>query len=208
MNKSQSMGMYVILAIVVMVFISTIFMSGPSTSTSEISYTNFLQKLDNKEFSKIEKYDDMIIAVPKVQPKQENTTGDGSKNTVSPLLIQNSKNMTAPLFQYKVQVPSNDEELLAKLNSSGADVTVKKTAESNQLAGNIGTFIIILFAVISLGLMIKAIQAGGSQAMSFGKSKAKMTVKLKLHLKMLQVSTRRKKSLKKLSISLKTVKNI
>ena len=68
MNKSQSMGMYVILAIVVMVFISTIFMSGPTTSTSEISYTNFLQKLDNKEFTKIEKYDDMIIAVPKEQP--------------------------------------------------------------------------------------------------------------------------------------------
>ena len=62
MNKSQSMGMYVILAIVVLVFISTIFMSGPTTSTSEISYTNFLQKLENKEFSKIEKYDDMIKA--------------------------------------------------------------------------------------------------------------------------------------------------
>mgnify|MGYP003308763419 CR=1 FL=1 len=52
MNKSQSMGMYVILAIVVLVFISTIFMSGPTTNTSEISYTNFLQKLENKEFSK------------------------------------------------------------------------------------------------------------------------------------------------------------
>ena len=68
MNKSQSMGMYVILAIVVLVFISTIFMTGPSTSTSEISYSNFLQKLQNKEFTKIEKYDDMIIAVPKEQP--------------------------------------------------------------------------------------------------------------------------------------------
>ena len=80
MNKSQSMGMYVILAIVVMVFISTIFMSGPTTSTSEISYTNFLQKLDNKEFTKIEKYDDMIIAVPKEQPAaKEEKKSDGKK---------------------------------------------------------------------------------------------------------------------------------
>ena len=67
------MGMYVILGIVVLVFISTIFMGGPTTNTSEISYTNFLQKLENKEFSKIEKFDDMIIAVPKEQPEQKCT---------------------------------------------------------------------------------------------------------------------------------------
>ena len=182
MNKSQSMGMYVILAIVVLVFISTIFMSGPSTSTSEISYTNFLQKLENKEFSKIEKYDDMIIAIPKDQPAQEEAAKKSKteKNTVSPFLSAENKNVQAPLQQFKVQVPVNDAELLEKLNASEADIAVKKAPETNQLAGNIGTFIIILFAVISLGLMIKAIQAGGSQAMSFGKSKAKMLLDSKV----------------------------
>ena len=174
--------MYVILAIVVLVFISTIFMSGPSTSTSEISYTNFLQKLENKEFSKIEKYDDMIIAIPKDQPAQEEAAKKSKteKNTVSPFLSAENKNVQAPLQQFKVQVPVNDAELLEKLNASEADITVKKAPETNQLAGNIGTFIIILFAVISLGLMIKAIQAGGSQAMSFGKSKAKMLLDSKV----------------------------
>ena len=180
MNKSQSMGMYVILAIVVMVFISTIFMSGPTTSTSEISYTNFLQKLDNKEFSNIEKYDDMIIAVPKEQPAAKEEKKSDGKNLTSPFLTQETKNSQSPLFQYKVQIPSNDQELMDKLNTSNADVTVKKAPETNQLAGNIGTFIIVLFAIISLGLMIKAIQAGGSQAMSFGKSKAKMLLDSKV----------------------------
>lgn len=180
MNKSQSMGMYVILAIVVMVFISTIFMSGPTTSTSEISYTNFLQKLDNKEFTKIEKYDDMIIAVPKEQPAAKEEKKSDGKNLTSPFLTQETKNSQAPLFQYKVQIPANDQELMDKLNTSNADVTVKKAPETNQLAGNIGTFIIVLFAIISLGLMIKAIQTGGSQAMSFGKSKAKMLLDSKV----------------------------
>ena len=175
MQKNQAMGMYVILAIVVLVFISTIFMTGPSTRTSEISYTNFLQKLDNKEFSKIEKYDDMLIAVPKEQPAQETKdTSKETKNTVSPFLSTDNNNAQAPIVQFKVQIPSNDEELMTKLNSSDADITVKKAPETNQLAGNIGTFIIVLFAIVSLGLMIKAIQAGGSQAMSFGKSRAKM----------------------------------
>ena len=95
MNKSQSMGMYVILAIVVLVFISTIFMSGPTTNTSEISYTNFLQKLENKEFSKIEKYEDMIIAVPTKQPAQEKAAKESKteKNTVSPFLTPDNKNV-------------------------------------------------------------------------------------------------------------------
>lgn len=173
MNKNQSTGMYVILAIIVVVFLSTIFMTGPSTNTSEISYTNFLQRLENKEFNKIEKYDDVIVAIPKDQPQP--VKHESAQN--SPFLVQQSQ---APLFQYKVQIPSNDESLLTKLNDSGADVTVKKAPESNQLMGNIGTFLIVLFAIISLGLMIKAIQSGGAQAMSFGKSKAKMLLDSKV----------------------------
>ena len=182
MNKSQSLGMYVILALIVLVFMSTIFLSGKNTNTIEISYTNFLQRLENKEFSKIDKYEDMIIAVPKKQPAQEKAAKESptKKNTVSPFLTPDSMNMQAPLDQYKVQIPSKDETLLAKLNESGADITVKKMPESNQLAGHIGTGIIILFAIITLGVMIKAIQAGGSQAMSFGKSKAKMLLDSKV----------------------------
>ncbi len=178
MNKNQSMSMYVILSIVILVFISTIFMGGSTTDTSEISYTNFLQKLENKDFSKIEKYDDKIIAIPKEQPNAIKDTKD-VKNKVSPFLTPYNSSQV-PLKQFKVQIPQNDETLMAKLNESDADITVKKATESNQLAGNIGTFIIILFGLITFGLMIKAIQAGGSQAMSFGKSKAKMLLDSKV----------------------------
>ena len=124
--------------------------------------------------------DDMIIAVPKEQPAAKEEKKSDGKNLTSPFLTQETKNSQSPLFQYKVQIPSNDQELMDKLNTSNADVTVKKAPETNQLAGNIGTFIIVLFAIISLGLMIKAIQAGGSQAMSFGKSKAKMLLDSKV----------------------------
>ena len=122
----------------------------------------------------------MIIAVPKEQPAAKEEKKSDGKNLTSPFLTQETKNSQSPLFQYKVQIPSNDQELMDKLNTSNADVTVKKAPETNQLAGNIGTFIIVLFAIISLGLMIKAIQAGGSQAMSFGKSKAKMLLDSKV----------------------------
>ena len=54
MNKSQSAGMYIVLAIVVLVFVSSVFMAGPTTSTSELSYSSFVEKLANNEFKKIE----------------------------------------------------------------------------------------------------------------------------------------------------------
>ena len=146
MNKSQSTGLYIILAIIVVVFMSTIFVTGPNTNTSEISYTKFLSMLENKEFSRIEKYDDMIIAVPVNQPKQEKKQEE-EININSPFLSPDMANK-APLYQYKVQIPARDETLMDKLNESGADVTVKKTQESGQLVGNIGTFLIVLFAVI------------------------------------------------------------
>ena len=177
MNKNQSMGMYVILGLLVISLVSTFLMQEQTTKVSEISYSNFLQRLENKEFSKIEKYDEMIVAVPKEQPVAEED--DSQKNTDSPFLTPDGKKQPV-LYEYKVQIPLRDDTLMDKLNNSGADITVKKAPESNQLIGNIGTFLIILFAIISLGLMIKAIQAGGSQAMSFGKSKAKMLLDSKV----------------------------
>jgi cell division protease FtsH len=178
MNKNQSMGMYVILGLLVVSLVSTFLMQEPTTKVSEISYSNFLQKLENKEFSKIEKYDEMIIATPIKQPVAEEKE-NSEKDTSSPFLTPDGKKQPV-LYEYKVQIPLRDETLMEKLNNSGADITVKKAPESNQLIGNIGTFLIVLFAIISLGLMIKAIQAGGSQAMSFGKSKAKMLLDSKV----------------------------
>ncbi len=176
MNKSQSTGMYVILAIIVIVFISTIFMTGPETSTTEISYTNFLEKLENKEFSKIEKYNDLIIAIPKEQPKAEKPAVQET-DTSSPFLTPNNNFIKAPLYQYKVQIPISDPKLMDKLNASGADINVKKAPETNKMTWNILTAIIILG---SLAFMAKAIQMGGNQAMSFGKSKAKMLLDSKV----------------------------
>ena len=75
MNKSQSAG-YIILAIVVVIFTASVFMGGPVTKTKELSYSNFLEKLSNKEFSRIEKADNFLIAIPKEQPKQEATKSD------------------------------------------------------------------------------------------------------------------------------------
>ncbi|MBP3924946.1 ATP-dependent metallopeptidase FtsH/Yme1/Tma family protein [bacterium] len=173
MNKSQSAGMYIVLAITALVFISSVFMSGPVTKTTEISYTAFLEKLANKEFKTIEKSDDYIIAIPAVQPQTQND----KKTTVSdPFKFSESK---APIEQYKVVTPL-DPNLMGKLEQSGAEIVVKRAGESSQLMGLLGSLLLPLLFIVFLIVMARSIQAGGSQAMSFGKSKAKMLLDSKV----------------------------
>ena len=178
MNKSQSAGMYIVLAIVVILFVSSVFVSGPTTKVSEISYSNFLERLDKGEFKKIEKSDDFLVAIPKVQP--EATT----KKTVAPTMNNPfgiPETAKAPTLKYKVLTPTYDPELMKRLDASDADIQVIRASESSKTIGNLLSYLLlpILFLVF-LAVMAKSIQAGGSQAMSFGKSKAKMLLDSKV----------------------------
>ena len=173
MNKSQSAGMYIVLAIVIILFVSSVFMSGSTAKVEEISYSNFLERLDNNEFSKIEKADDFIIAVPKNQPETTTTT----PTMDNPFGVAQK----IPALRYKVLTPAYDPDLMAKLNNSGADVQVSKAVESSKTWGNLlGYLLMPVLFLVFLVVMAKSIQAGGSQAMSFGKSKAKMLLDSKV----------------------------
>ena len=134
MNKSQSAGMYIVLAIVVLVFVSSVFMAGPTTSTSELSYSSFVEKLANNEFKKVEKADDFLIAIP---AKQEETTTT-EQGPFGPI------ERKVPQVQYKVLTP-NDPDLMKKLESANVEISVKKPAESSQLLGILGSLLLPLF---------------------------------------------------------------
>ncbi len=174
MNKSQSAG-YIILAIVVIVFTASVFIGGPVTETKELSYSNFLEKLSNKEFSKIEKADNFLIAIPKDQPKTEKKT----ETSVTPNPFMPAVEKQSPTLQYKVLTPY-DPDIMKKLEESGAEIAVKKPSESSQIMSIIGSLLLPLLFIILLVVTAKSIQAGGSQAMSFGKSKAKLLLDSKV----------------------------
>ena len=178
MNKSKTAGMYIVLAIVVILFASSVFMSGPTTKVSEISYSNFLTRLDKGEFKKIEKSDDFLVAIPKVQPEAK------EQKTIAPTMNNPfgvPETAKAPTLKYKVLTPTYDPELMKRLDASDADIQVTRASESSKTIGNLLSYLLlpILFLVF-LAVMAKSIQAGGSQAMSFGKSKAKMLLDSKV----------------------------
>ena len=161
MNKNQSIGMYVILGIMVLAFISMLF-AGPTSSTEELSYTAFMQKVENKEIKSVNLGKDTLIAVPLKQP-------EAKQSGINPIYGE----IKPPQLQYKVVIPENSD-VLAKLEANNVDVSATKAGESGSMFGLGSSILTILLVVGFFLLIIKSIQAGGAQAMSFGKSRAKM----------------------------------
>lgn len=173
MNKNQS-GLYIILIIMVLAFVSML-LAGPNTSTQDLSYTEFLQKLKAGDIKSVEidKENVSLIAHPKVPPKAEKKTSEAMKTFYG--------EQKAPVIQYKVLTPS-DSTLMTKLENAGVDVNVQKPSESAQLMGVLGNLILPILFIVFIIVMIKGLQAGGSQAMSFGKSRAKMMLDNKVKI--------------------------
>ena len=86
----------------------------------------------------------------------------------------------APSIQYRVMIPMNDNSLYSKLEASKVDVNVKKPSDSSQLIAILSTVLPLLLIIGFVVLMAKTLQSGGSQAMSFGKSKAKLMLDSKV----------------------------
>lgn len=173
MNKSQS-SLYIILIIMVLAFVSML-LAGPNTSTQELSYTEFLQKLKAGDIKSVEidKDNSSLIAHPKTQPKVEKVPSKAVKTLYG--------EQKAPIIQYNVLTPS-DATLMTKLETAGVDVNVQKPSGS-AVWMNVLSSVLPLILIIFFGLMIaKGLQAGGSQAMSFGKSRAKMMIDNKVKI--------------------------
>ena len=161
MNKNQSIGMYVILGIMVLAFVSMLF-TGPTSSTEELSYTTFMQKVEQGEIKSVEMGKDNLIALPVKQPETK-------KSEVSSIFgeVQPQKK------QYRVAFPENTD-IVSQLQKNDVEINVKKSNESGSMFGLGSSFLTILLVLGFIVLIIKSIQAGGAQAMSFGKSRAKM----------------------------------
>ena len=155
MNKSQTAGIWIVVVLLVLALAAMLY-TGPATSTEQVSYTQFVEQVKNKEIKSVEIEGQTVIALPVKQPE----------------VNEKNSQVAPPKRLIKTQVPMNDSSLYPILEANNVDVTVKKPSENSGLFFNI-LFPIIIFVII-IAVMSKIVQAGGSQAMSFGKSKAKL----------------------------------
>ncbi len=158
MNKNQFWGVWLIVGILALMLISML-LGGPNTTTRELSYSDFIAKVKNAEIKSVELASDSLIATP---------VEDKIKTVV------NGKEMEAASLRYKVNILPNDTTLSPVLLENNVNVEVKKNNENGSFMGIVGTALPVLLIIVFFIILAKVIQTGGSQALSFGKSRAKM----------------------------------
>lgn len=165
MNKSQSTGIWIVVILLILCLGSMLF-PGQTATTQDISYSQFLAKVKNNQIESVQIDKDTLMAKPKAETSV--TTITGKKQPVE--------------VQYRVMLPLNDLNLFTKLEANNVDVNIKKPSDSSQFIAILSTVLPLLLIVGFVILMAKTLQSGGSQAMSFGKSKAKLMLDSKVKI--------------------------
>ena len=180
MNKSQSTGIWIVVILLVLCLGSMLF-PAQTTSTQDISYSQFLTKVKSGQIASVQIDRDVLIAKPVKQKSDAQKVPEPVQNTNSFAGVMSAKRIaTAPSIQYRVMIPLNDNTLYEKLEASKVDVNVKKPSDSSQFIAILSTVLPLLLIIGFVVLMAKTLQSGGSQAMSFGKSKAKLMLDSKV----------------------------
>ena len=178
MKNNQSVGVYIIVAIIAAIIACMAFL-GPTTSTDEISYSQFLKKVQLGEISSVLISKDTLYAIPKDDKKPE--TEVSKKASQNEFLNSLAGAQKAPVIQYKVTIPNDTDSLYKVLEENAVDINVKKPQEGSILS-TIGSILVPVFFIIMIIFILKGIQQGGSAAMNFGKSRAKMLQESKVKI--------------------------
>ncbi|MBR5304081.1 MAG: ATP-dependent zinc metalloprotease FtsH [Candidatus Gastranaerophilales bacterium] len=178
MNKNQSIGIYLLVGVFLIAALSLAF-KGPNTSTSEISYTQFLNKVQMGSIESVRISKGSLTAIPKESNAKKEDLNQINPN--NPLGF-GATAQNAPKAQFKVQIPDGDKDLYELLKSKSVEIEVSKPQEGS-LASTIGSAIIpVIFVALLIIFILKSIQQTGSSALNFGKSRAKMLMDDKIKL--------------------------
>ncbi len=146
MKKYQLVGVYITLILIMLVFINSVFTTKADIVTN--TYSEFMNMVKNQKIEKVTIYEDYLIT--------KTQTPEGEE------------------LKHKVFVPRDKERLIDKLEAKNIAIQIEHSNNSGQWIGLIGSLVFPLFLLVALILMFRSAQSGGSQAMSFGKSRAKM----------------------------------
>ncbi|MCU0567087.1 MAG: ATP-dependent zinc metalloprotease FtsH3 [Oculatellaceae cyanobacterium Prado106] len=146
MNKRwRNAGLYALLVVVV-VFLATALWDNRQPPSKTWRYSEFINQVTADQVEKVAIRSDRQLAIAK--------TTDGQN--------------------YVVNLP-NDPELLDILQRNNVDISVTQQGEDNVLARVFSTLLIPFLLLVVLFFVLRRAQNGpGSQAMNFGKSKARV----------------------------------
>jgi len=144
-KRWRNAGLYALLAVVV-IFLATALLDRQPNNATSWRYSQFVTQVQNGQVEKVSISADRTRATAK--------TSDGQTVLVN--------------------LP-NDPEMLNILQKNGVDISVSPQAEENIWARVLSTLLIPFLLLVVLFFVLRRAQGGpGSQAMNFGKSKARV----------------------------------
>ncbi|MEA5462745.1 ATP-dependent zinc metalloprotease FtsH3 [Leptothoe sp. PORK10 BA2] len=148
MNKRwRNAGLYVLLVVVV-IALATAFFEQPRIETESWRYSRFINEVENGSIEKV------YISADRSQARFPDPTGEERRVVVN--------------------LPS-DPGLVDILTENSVDIEVQRQAEENRLLQVLSTLLIPILLLVVLFFVLRRAQNGpGSQAMNFGKSKARV----------------------------------
>jgi cell division protease FtsH len=164
MKKYQTTGVWIFsLLILAALFSFTLMFQNNNNVVSELPYSVFLRKVEAKEISKVEISGTMAEAFPRT----DETTQSG-----------------ALIRKYKVVLPERNFEadLIPRLERNQIEFGFEQPQSSGHWLGILTTVFLPLIILVFFFLIFRNAQSGGSQAMAFGKSKAKMMLDNKVKI--------------------------
>ncbi len=148
MNKRwRNAGLYVLLVVVV-IALATAFFEQPRIETATWRYSRFINQVESGAIEKV------YISADRTQARFPDPSGEERRIVVN--------------------LPS-DPGLVDILTDNSVDIEVQRQAEENRLLQVLSTLLIPILLLVVLFFVLRRAQNGpGSQAMNFGKSKARV----------------------------------
>lgn len=150
MKKHQATGLYIVLILLITTLLTSFYLE-KNTTYENISYSSFLQKVESGDIKKVEIAGKQITATP-------------------------SNALSKTPVMYSIIMPDNDPNLISKLENKKVDINVQASQNKGQWIGLIGSLFFPVLFLVAIMMLFRGAQGGGSQAMNFGKSKAKMNM--------------------------------
>lgn len=142
----RSLMMWGIIVLVVLMMFSVFRAPDQSGGTDQISYTDFLAKVDSGEIAKVRIEGAQLIGVP----------------------ANNGR-------EIKSYAPNNDPQMIKRFEDKKVNITVRPENTGNSLlAGFLFTLLPVILIIGVWIFFMRQMQGGARGAMGFGKSKAKM----------------------------------
>jgi cell division protease FtsH len=156
-KRWRNVGLYALLAIVVISLATSFFGGGQVPNRSSIPVSDFI---DRVEAGKPEKVNGENTKIPKVRISADRSQARYRSGDT----------------EYVVNLPPNDPELVNILTRNGVDIAVMPQAEGGDFWFRaLSSLFFPILLLVGLFFLLRRAQNGpGSQAMNFGKSKARV----------------------------------